>query len=46
MDNAFFTGITTSVTGVVDLALIAVVTLTAIILGATVGYRVYRRFVG
>ena len=44
MDNTFFTGLTTSVSGPVELALVAVVTLAAIILGSTVGYRVYKRY--
>jgi len=44
MDNTFFSGMTTSVTGPVEMALVAVVSLCALILGATVGYRVYKRF--
>lgn len=44
MDNTFFSGLTTSVTGPVEAALVAVVALAALILGATVGYKVYKRF--
>lgn len=46
MDNTFFSGITTSVGGNIELALVAVVTIAALILGSTVGYRVYKRFTG
>jgi len=45
MDNTFFTGLSGSVTGVVEMALAAVVVIAALILGARVGYRVYKRFV-
>ena len=44
MDNTFFSGLTTAVTGPVELSLAAVVMLAALILGATVGYRVYKRY--
>jgi len=44
MDNTFFTGLTTSVSGPVEAALSAVIVLAALILGATVGYKVYKRF--
>jgi len=44
VDNTFFTSITTSITGVTDMALVAVVSIAAIVLGATVGYRLYKRF--
>jgi hypothetical protein len=40
VDNTFFSGLTSTVMGTVDLALVAVVTVAATILGATVGYRV------
>lgn len=46
MDNTFFSGLTTSITGVMDLALAAVVAVCAIVLGSTVGYRMYKRFLG
>lgn len=45
MDNTFFSGMSTSITGVVGMALTAVVIVAALILGATVGYRLYKRFV-
>lgn len=44
MDNTFFSGLSTSITGVVGLALTAVVILAALILGSTVGYRLYKNF--
>lgn len=46
MDNTFFGSITDAVTTNVGFALTAVVTVCALILGATVGYRVYKRFLG
>lgn len=41
-----FSALTTALTTEVNGALAAVVAITAIILGATVGYRVYKRFTG
>ena len=45
MDNTFFTGLSTTLSGTIGLALTAVVVVAALILGAVVGFRVYKRFV-
>jgi len=44
MDNTFFTGMTTSVSGVLTLALTSAAVIAAVVLGAIVGYRLYKRF--
>jgi hypothetical protein len=44
MDNTFFTGLTSAVGGTLGLALTSVVVVAALILGAVVGFRVYKRF--
>ena len=43
-DNTFFSGITTQVASPIGMALSSVITICALILGATVGYRIYKRF--
>lgn len=45
MDNTFFTGLTTSVGGTIGLALTSCAVIAALILGAVVGFRVYKRYV-
>jgi len=44
MDNTFFTGLTSSVGGTIGFALTSCVVVAALILGAVVGYRIYKRF--
>ena len=44
VDNTFFSGLTSTVSGNIELALTAVLTIAALILGSTVGYKVYKRF--
>ena len=46
MDNTFFVGITSIVGGTVGLALVSCVVIAGLILGAIVGYRLYKNFVG
>lgn len=45
MDNTFFSGLTTSVSIPIGLALVSVVVIVILTLGASVGYRSYKRLV-
>jgi len=45
MDNTFFAGINGGVTSVIGMALVAVLAIVVLIMGAIVGYRTYKDFV-
>lgn len=44
MDNTFFSGLTTTVGSTIGLAFTSAAVIAALVLGAVVGYRVYKRF--
>jgi hypothetical protein len=44
MDNTFFSGLTSSVGGTIGLALTSCAVVAALILGAVVGFRVYKKY--
>lgn len=44
MDNTFFVGLTGTVSGIMESGLIAIVPVVIMILGALVGYRLYKKF--